>query len=126
MGARIGLATVLIPGILLFMTCRPVASGQSAEPSKFFREYVGLNEDQIAAIRSGKAVAKILDSRTPEEVFVFGAVYVKSTPEDYLKLASDVDGLRKLPNYLATKSSVIRRNFPISMASRWRPTTSGG
>ncbi len=101
MGARIGLATVLIPGILLFMTGGPVASGQSAEPSKFFREYVGLNEDQISAIRSGKAVAKILDSRTPEEVFVFGAVYVKSTPEDYLKLASDVDGLRKLPNYLA-------------------------
>jgi hypothetical protein len=70
------------------------------EPFRFFREYVGLNDDQIASIRGGKAVARILDSPTPDEVFVFGAVHVQSTPEDYLKLASDVDSLRKLPNYL--------------------------
>jgi len=75
--------------------------GQSAEPLKFFREYVGLNDDQIAAIRNGKAIAKIVESRTPDEVFVFGAVYVQSTPDKYLKFASDIDSLRKLPNYLA-------------------------
>jgi hypothetical protein len=69
--------------------------------TKFFREYVGLSTDQISQIQSGKAVARILDSTTPDEVFVFGAVYVQSTPEDYLRLASDVDSLRKLPNYLA-------------------------
>ena len=77
------------------------AHGQSVEPFKFFREYVGLNDDQIATIRKGKAIAKILESRTPDEVFVFGAVYVRSTPDAYLKLASDTDALRKLPNYLA-------------------------
>jgi hypothetical protein len=77
--------------------------GQSGEPFKFFREYVGLNNEQIASIRSGKAVAKIIDSRTPDEVFVFGAVYVKSTPDGYLKLASNVDALRRLPNYLAIR-----------------------
>jgi hypothetical protein len=68
---------------------------------QFFRDYVGLKNDQIAEIRAGKAVARILESRTPDEVFVFGAVYAQSTPEDYLKLASDIDSLRKLPNYLA-------------------------
>ena len=67
----------------------------------FFREYVGLNDDQIATIRSGKALARVLESRTPDEVFVFGAVYVGSTPEKYVKLASNIDSLRKLPNYLA-------------------------
>jgi hypothetical protein len=36
-----------------------------------------------------KAVAKVVESRTPDEVFVFGSVYVQSTPEKYLKLASD-------------------------------------
>ena len=71
------------------------------EPQRFFREYVGLNDDQIATIRSGKALARILESRTPDEVFVFGAVYVESTPEKYVKLASNIDSLRKLPNYLA-------------------------
>jgi hypothetical protein len=74
---------------------------EAAEPSKFFREYVGLNDGEIAQIRSGKAVAKILDSPTADEVFVFGSVYVNSKPDQYLKLASDVDALRKLPNYLA-------------------------
>ena len=73
--------------------------GQTVEPFKFFREYVGLNDEQIAAIRNGKAIAKIVESRTPDEVIVFGAVYVESTADKYLKFASDIDSLRKLPNY---------------------------
>jgi hypothetical protein len=71
------------------------------EPYKFFREFVGLNEQQIAAIRSGKAVAKVIESRTPDEVFIFGAAYVEASPQSYLKLVSDIDALRKLPSYLA-------------------------
>ncbi|MGB2626880.1 MAG: hypothetical protein WAK20_08815 [Candidatus Acidiferrum sp.] len=83
----------------------PVTKAQgSDEPYRFFREFVGLSEDQIAAIRSGKAVAKVIESRTPDEVFVFGSVYVEASPESYLKLASDVDALRKLPGYLAIQS----------------------
>jgi len=79
------------------------ASDQGVEPYKFFREYIGLNADQIAAIRRGKAVAKVLDSRIPDEVFVFGSVYIEATPESYLKLASDIDALRKLPSFLAIR-----------------------
>jgi len=101
MKARIH-AAILLTLVLL----PPFATGSYpnegvGEPFHFFRQYVGLNDDQISAIRAGKAVARILASRTPDEVFVFGAIYVQSTPEDYLKLASNVDSLRKLPNYLA-------------------------
>ena len=32
---------------------------------------------------------------------MFGAVYVEAKPESYLKLANDLDVLRKLPGYLA-------------------------
>jgi hypothetical protein len=78
-------------------------SNQGVEPDKFFREYIGLRDDQIQAIRHGIALAKILDSRTPDEVFVFGSVYINATPESYLKLASDIDALRKLPNFLAIR-----------------------
>jgi len=81
----------------------PASNAQNVEPFKFFRDYVGLKEDEIAAIRNGKAVAKVVESRTPDEVFVFGSVYVQSTPEKYLKLASDIDALRKLPSYLAIR-----------------------
>jgi len=85
----------------LALSTGQTAQGQNGEPFKFFREYIGLNDGQIAAIRSGKALAKIVESRTPDEVFVFGSVYVQSTPDEYLKFASDIDSLRKLPNYLA-------------------------
>ena len=98
-GARIRTAAVLLAGIVSASAL--AGSVQDSEPSKFFREYVGLNDEQIKNIRSGKAVAKILDSPTPDEVYVFGSVYVNSTPERYLKFASDIDALRKVPNYLA-------------------------
>ncbi len=100
-GAGIRAAAVLLAGIL--SAAALAASGQDAEPFKFFREYVGLNDEQIKNIRSGKAVAKILDSPTPDEVYVFGSVYVNSTPARYLKFASDIDALRKVPNYLAVQ-----------------------
>ena len=95
------MALLLSAGILLIVG--PAASVQDAEPFKFFREYVGLNDGEINSVRSGKAVAKILNSPTPDEVYVFGSVYVNSTPERYLQFASDIDALRKVPNYLAIR-----------------------
>src|SRR5712692_8135930 len=92
---------VLAHGSLSTGGSRP--AGQAAEPDKFFRDYVGLSDDQIAAIRKGKAIAKKMESRIPDEVFVFGSVYITSTPERYLRLASDMDALRKLPSYLAIR-----------------------
>jgi len=92
--------------LLLFLALGvPLAAGTipDPQPDTFFRSYVGLTEDQIQSIRNGKAVAKILESRTPDEVFVFGSVYVQSKPETYLKLAANIDALRKLPNYLAIR-----------------------
>src|SRR6202795_1839597 len=90
--------------VLLLLTAPVIEAQRWREPYRFFREFVGLSEDQIAAIRSGKPVAKVIDSRTPDEVFVFGSVYVEASPEKYLELASDVDALRKLPGYLAIQS----------------------
>jgi hypothetical protein len=91
--------------VVPFLLMAPVIEAQGTdEPYRFFREFVGLSEDQIGAIRSGKPVAKVIDSRTPDEVFVFGSVYVEASPEKYLELASNVDALRKLPGYLAIQS----------------------
>jgi len=97
------LSRVLISALLLFFVQLTASNAEDVEPFKFFRNYVGLHEDQINAIRNGKAVAKIVESRTPDEVFVFGSVYVRSTPQEYLKLASDIAELCKLPNYLALR-----------------------
>jgi hypothetical protein len=103
MQAGIRFARLVVASLALY--CMPLSYcyAQNAEPIAFFRGDVGLKENQIADIRLGKAVAKVLESRTPDEVFVFGSVYVQSTPETYLKLASDIEALRKLPNYLAIR-----------------------
>jgi len=74
---------------------------KTAEPNRFYREFIGLTDQQIRAIHEGTAVAKILDSPTADQVFVFGSIYIHSTPERYLQFASDLDELRKLPSYLA-------------------------
>jgi hypothetical protein len=99
-----------LPGLtLLALLLLPLGTGRvhagdnPSEPDKFFREVVGLSDDEIRAIREGKAIAKTLDSPTADQVFVFGSVYIKSTPELYLKFASDLDAMRKLPNYLALR-----------------------
>src|SRR5579872_1137586 len=89
---------------LLLIWAGELAAESPDEPYKFFRDIAGLNEDQISAIRSGKPVAKVVDSPTPEEVLVFGSVYIEAKPESYLKLASDLDSLRKLPSYLSIQS----------------------
>ncbi len=100
-------AKTQVAGVLLFVSMAscagPIAIGQEAEPYKFFHEYVGLKDDQIQQIRQGKAIAKVIESRTADEIFVFGAVYIEGNPESYLKMVSDVDALRKLPSYLAIK-----------------------
>jgi hypothetical protein len=86
--------------ILILAAVLPV-SAQGPKLMKFFQDSVALTPDQIAAIRNGQPVAKNLPSRTPAEVFLFGAIYINATPESYLKFAQDFDRLRKLPNYLA-------------------------
>jgi hypothetical protein len=104
---RTVVATLLLTGLLSSSVYLPTsiraADDRQAELTDFFKRYIGLNNDQIKAIRDGRSVAKILDSPTADEVFVFGGVYVNSTPEEYLKLASDIDALRKLPSYLAIR-----------------------
>ncbi|MFN8009729.1 MAG: hypothetical protein U0V70_22380, partial [Terriglobia bacterium] len=53
---------------------------------------------------NGQAVAKTLPPRIPNEIFVFGSVYVQAPPERYLKFATDLNRLRKLSQYVAVGS----------------------
>jgi len=76
------------------------AEHRAREPRSFFREEVGLSDDQIDMIAGGQAVVKVLPSKTPAEIFVFGAVFVKGSPDEYVKLAFDMGRLRRLPSYL--------------------------
>jgi hypothetical protein len=79
----------------------PGSSQSNPQLQTFFQQNIGLSQDEIAAVQRGQPVTKPLPSRTPAEVFLFGAVYIRATPEAYVLFANDFDRLRKLPNYLA-------------------------
>lgn len=91
--------------ICAFVICGALSSaGQtSQEPNGFFKDFIGLEDDQIADIQHGKPVTKVISSKTPSEVAVFGAVYINASPDDYLKAAQNLDALRKSPNYLGVR-----------------------
>jgi hypothetical protein len=86
---------------LLALTALPGFSQSSRDVHTFFRQDIGLTENQVADIRNGKAVVKAMPVRTPNEIFLFGAVYIHAAPESYVTLHHDFDRLRTLPNYLA-------------------------
>jgi hypothetical protein len=70
------------------------------KPEEFLRMQIQLSGGQIADIQKGKAVAKILRSSNPSDIFVFGAVYIHARPVRYLQLMRDIDKLSKLSGYL--------------------------
>ena len=99
--ATIGRAAILSAFVVLITAAFMRASAQAAPGLQgFLRQNIGLSQDEIASIRKGQPVTKTLPSRTPAEVFLFGAVYINAVPERYLELNRDFDRLRKLPNYL--------------------------
>jgi hypothetical protein len=91
---------------LVLSALAPKASFSQSNPhlQTYLRKYIKLTDDKIKSIRSGKAVTKILPSRTPAEIFVFGAIYVRAAPEAYLKLSRDFDRLRNVPGFLAVRA----------------------
>jgi len=86
--------------VLLVATAAPGLCQPTPALETFFRQNIGLSQSEISAIQSGHPVAKALPSRTPAEVFLFGAVYIRATPESYIRYATDFNQLRKLPVYL--------------------------
>jgi len=81
-----------------------VGAGQTIqEPRTLLKEQMGLTDGQIATIDGGRAFVKTLPSKTPAEVFIFGAVHVNAAPEDYLKFAFDMSRLRSLSSYLSVR-----------------------
>jgi hypothetical protein len=85
--------------VVVFATLTAFAQSNSRLDG-FFKQNIGLSQAQIDLIRSGQPVAKSLPSRTPDEVFLFGAVYIHATPEAYMQFAGNFERRRKLSGYL--------------------------
>ena len=95
--------------ILLFCTSLPQASSQQTEwntkenqLNDFFQDYAKLRREEIKAIQNGTAITKELNS-PPEQVLIFGAVYIKANPESYLAFATNIEQTANIPGYLAIR-----------------------
>jgi hypothetical protein len=93
------LAAVLVA--LIAAVALPAFCQSNPDLETFFQQDIGLTQDQIAAIQSGQPVAKTMPSRTPAEVFLFGAIYIHAAPESYVQFSHDFDRRRELPSYWA-------------------------
>jgi hypothetical protein len=105
-------AVVALSGVGVSRT-QSTQPAQTTQPTTdlptFFKNTVGLNASQISTILSGKPVAVALNTPTPAEIYLFGAVYINATPEGYLAFSRDLNQLRQSPDYL---SIVEFRNPP--------------
>jgi hypothetical protein len=101
--ARAEWRTLLWGGLLaLLQASDPRGLAQvSPELQQFFQRDAALSQDEIHAINQGQAIAKEMPSRKPDEVFLLGAIYVRASPESYLKFATDFERMRTLPGTLA-------------------------
>ena len=86
--------------VLLSAGLRSVIAQTNPRLETFFEQNVGLSQEQIDQIRLGIPVVKTFPPRTSTEVFLFGAVYIHAAPESYLRLVSDFNRMRRIPNYL--------------------------
>ena len=89
--------------ILAMYGAVPSTAQTSREPETFFKEYIHLKDDQIASIEHGKPIVQVLPGHVPSEIAVFGAIYIKTSPEDYLNAMQNVNNLRNSHNYLAMR-----------------------
>jgi hypothetical protein len=91
----VGLFAILLAGAGL------ACSQPNPDLLQFLQADIGFTPEQIQAIQEGQAVAKAMQSRIPDEVFLFGAIYIRATPESYLKLSTDFERMRSRPGTLA-------------------------
>ena len=92
---------------ITFCLVKPFLAQTVRQPQSFFKESVGLTDGQIASIQQGKTTARVLSTRSPSEIAVFGATFINASPEDYLAAMQNLDRLRKSPNFLAIRQFSI-------------------
>jgi len=84
---------VLIAGFSIFG-----GSQSGLDLDAFLSKNIGISKDQIAAVRNGEPVALNLKSRIPNEIFVFGAIYVNADPGKYLVLPTTLTASANSPD----------------------------
>ena len=90
------------------LTCALVSAApqQAAFPralDSYLSTSVRLTPAERQSLLSGAPVTKLLDADPTREVAVFGAVWVKAAPDDYVRAITDIERFERGENFLVTK-----------------------
>ena len=123
MRRKIQFAVALLSIFLLCKIGMGANDESKSEPYNFFREYVGLNAEQIQSINNGKAFAKIIDAGSGS-ISSFSALCTltrlpRNTSNSHLTLTLCANS----PAISRFESSAILPCFQIWMASRSKRKT---
>jgi hypothetical protein len=89
---------------MVLLCLAPLSGSQTPQYlSTFFKQKIGLNDQEILQIDQGEAVAKVLDSPKPSQVFIFGAISIKGRPDSFVRLRNNLDRVKSLPGYLSIR-----------------------
>jgi len=99
--------------VLISVATQPGSPQTSDELQRFFRQDIGLSEDQITAIRSGQPVAKTMPSRTPDEVFLLARSTSMLLQNVTFSLRGISIAFAKFPPIWRWECSAIHPSFPI-------------
>lgn len=86
-GTRAGAATL----VFLWSTLVPPLADaqQPAQLAEFLRQGIGLDAAQIAAVERGDPVVRVLDTKNPRDVAVFGIVTMRAGRDAYVRHLRD-------------------------------------
>jgi hypothetical protein len=94
----------------LAAVCGCVLAAATPQPSAFppaLDTYLTTSVHLTPAVRqsllTGAPVTKILDADPAHEVAVFGAVWIKASPDDYVRAITDIERFEHGDNFLVTK-----------------------
>lgn len=97
-----------IAALAAVLGCALVAAAR--QPSAFPRELdtylttsVRLTPAERQSLLGGAPVTKMLDADPAREVAVFGAVWIKASPDDYVRAVTDIERLERGESFLVTK-----------------------
>ena len=88
----------MLLAVLLLVVTLTSSVVNARVPLGIFKD-LGLTPQQIAAIDAGRPVVKMLAWGNPSEMYAFGAVHVKGSPETYLNATRDIQRLSRRPGY---------------------------
>jgi hypothetical protein len=85
------------------VSATPQSSAFPRELDAYLTTSVRLTPAERQALLAGSPVTKMLDTDPAREVAVFGAVWIKASPDDYVRAVTDIEQLERGDNFLVTK-----------------------